>query len=85
MNKHEDKIELMNYLNVLWKRKWLIMIATFLFTAATAVVSLLIPPKWEVDVIFEPSKSIVINEKGLRNGEFKPIKIIRLIMNISCT
>jgi hypothetical protein len=27
----------------------------------------------------------VINEKSLRNSEFKPIKIIRLTREISCT
>ena len=56
MNEYENKIELMNYLDVLWKRKWLIIIATFLLISAAAVVSFLMPPKWEVDAIIEPSK-----------------------------
>ena len=70
MNKYEDKIELMNYLNVLWKRKWLIMIATFLFTAVTAVVSFLLPSKWEVDAIFEPSKYVIRDEGGIFRENF---------------
>ena len=65
MNEHENKIELMNYLNVLWKRKWMIIIATFLFIAAAAVISFLLPQKWEVDAILAPSKYVYLNEDGL--------------------
>ena len=64
MNEYEEKIELMNYLNVLWKRKWFIIIATFLFIAAAAVVSFLLPPKWEVDAIITPSISYYRNVDG---------------------
>ena len=64
MNEYENKIELMNYLNVLWKRKGMIIIATFLFIAAAAVISYLLPQKWEVDAIFAPSKYIYLNEDG---------------------
>jgi capsular polysaccharide biosynthesis protein len=65
MNEYENKIELMNYLDVLWKRKWLIIIATFLLISAAAVVSFLIPPKWEVDAIIEPSKFHYRNLDGI--------------------
>jgi len=65
MNEYDNKIELMNYLNVLWKRKWLIIIATFLFISAAAVVSFLMPPKWEVDAIIEPSKFYYRNLDGI--------------------
>lgn len=64
MNEYENKIELINYLNVLWKRKWFILIPTFLFTVSTAVISILLPskpPKLQVDAIFEPSKLITRN------------------------
>ncbi len=65
MNEYENKIELMNYLDVLWKRKWFIIIATFLFIAAAAVISFLLPPKWEVDAIIEPSKFYYRNLDGI--------------------
>ncbi len=64
MNEYEKKIELMNYLNVLWKRKWMIIIATFLFIAAATVISYLLPQKWEVDAIFAPSKYVYLSEDG---------------------
>jgi len=54
----------MNYLNVLWKRKWFIIIATFLFIAVATVISFLLPPKWEVNAIFEPSKFLIQTEGG---------------------
>lgn len=65
MNKYEDKIELMHYLNVLWKRKWLIIIATILLTSVIAVISFLLPPKWEVDALFESSKYLISSEGGV--------------------
>ena len=65
MNEYEDKIELMNYLNVLWKRKWIIIIATFLFIAAAVVISFLSPPKWKVDAVFVPSIYIIRTQGGL--------------------
>ena len=73
MNEYESKIELMNYLDVLWKRKWFIIIATFLLISAAAVVSFLLPPKWEVDAIFATSRYIYKNEDGL----WKEIQFIR--------
>jgi uncharacterized protein involved in exopolysaccharide biosynthesis len=65
MNEYENKIELMNYLNVLWKRKWMIIIATFLFIAAAVVTNPRLPQKWEVDAIFVPSKYYYRNIEGI--------------------
>ncbi len=64
MNEYEDKIELMNYLNVLWKRKWIIIIVTFLFIAAALVISFLSPPEWEVGKIFLPNKLVILTQEG---------------------
>jgi len=64
MNEYEDKIELMNYLNVLWKRKWIIIIVTFLFIAAAVVISFLFPPGWEVGKIFLPNKLVIRTQEG---------------------
>ena len=65
MNEYENKIELMNYMDVLWKRKWFIIIATFLFIAAVAMISFLLPPKWEVDAIIKPSKYVYQDPYGV--------------------
>ena len=65
MNEYENKIELMNYLNVLWKRKWFIIIATSLFIAATAGISSLLPQEWEVDAIITPSIYYYRNVDGV--------------------
>jgi len=64
MDAYEDEIELMDYLNVIWKRKWLIIGPTFLLAAIAGIVSFLIPPKWEIDAIIQPSKFFVQTEQG---------------------
>ncbi len=73
MNEYDNKIELMYYLNVLWKRKWFIIIATFLFIAAAAVISFRLPPEWEVDAIFATSRYIYENE----DGKWEEVQFIR--------
>jgi len=61
---YEDEIELMDILNVVWKRKWLIIIPTFIIVILAAVYSLILPKLWEVDAIIEPSKFLVRTEQG---------------------
>jgi uncharacterized protein involved in exopolysaccharide biosynthesis len=68
MEKHkeyyEDEIDLMEYLEVLWKRKWLIIVPTFILVVIAGVVSFLLPEIWRVDSIILPSKFIVQTEQG---------------------
>jgi uncharacterized protein involved in exopolysaccharide biosynthesis len=64
METDEREIELIDVLNVIWKRKWLIIIPTFVFIAIAAVVSFLLPKVWEVDAIMLPSKFFVQTEQG---------------------
>lgn len=64
MNEYEDEIELMDYMNVIWKRKWLIILPTFFLVAITGIVSFLLPEKWEVDSIIVPSKFLIQTEQG---------------------
>ena len=59
MDEHEKEIELLDYLNVLWKRKWLIIIPAFLCVVATGVISFLLPLVWEVDAVIQLSTSLV--------------------------
>ena len=56
MNEYENEIELIDYLNVLWKRKWLIIIPTFVLLVAVGVYSFFLPQVWEVDAIIQPSQ-----------------------------
>ena len=65
MDAYEDEIELMDYLNVIWKRKWLIIVPTFFLALVAGIASFLIPPQWEVDAIIQPSKFFVQTEQGL--------------------
>ncbi|HZX10984.1 MAG TPA: Wzz/FepE/Etk N-terminal domain-containing protein, partial [Acidobacteriota bacterium] len=61
---YEDEIDLMEYLEVLWKRKWLIIIPTFILVVLAAVYSLILPEKWKVEAILEPSKFFIQTEQG---------------------
>jgi capsular polysaccharide biosynthesis protein len=60
----ENEVELIDYLNILWKRKWLIIIGTLLCMVLTAIVSLVLKPVYEVDAIIQPGKFIVENLAG---------------------
>lgn len=64
MGAYEDEIELMDYLNVIWKRKWLIILPTCFLAVVAGIVSFIIPPKWEIDAIIQPSKFFVQTEQG---------------------
>ena len=64
MNEYENERELMDYLNVLWKRKWLIIIPTFVLVVAVGVYSFFLPRVWEVDAIIMPSKYFFQDEEG---------------------
>jgi len=60
----ENEAYLMDNLNVLWKRKWLILIPTFILVIAVGIISFFTPPKWEVDVLIQPSKYLTRTEAG---------------------
>ncbi|MBA7702538.1 hypothetical protein ES703_111307 [subsurface metagenome] len=60
----ENEIELIDYLNVIWRRKWLIIIPTFFLVLAAGVISFLLPPKWEIDALIQPSKFLFRTEAG---------------------
>ena len=64
MEQYENEVELIEYLNVLWKRRGLIIVPTILLALVVGVVSFLIPPAWEVDAIIQPSKFFVQSEQG---------------------
>jgi capsular polysaccharide biosynthesis protein len=64
MDDYREEIELMDYFNVLWKRKWLIIIPTLALILMVGLVSFLLPNIWEVDAIIVPSKFTVQTEQG---------------------
>ena len=61
---NEKEIEFIDLLNVIWKRKWLIIIPTLSFLLAAGLISFLLPPQWEVDAIIMPSKFLIQIEGG---------------------
>ena len=67
MNEYENEVNLMDYLNVIWKRKWLITIPTLFLVVVVGVISFLLPKKWEIDAILVPSKFLIRTEQGAFN------------------
>ncbi|MCD6193185.1 MAG: hypothetical protein J7L26_06900 [Candidatus Aminicenantes bacterium] len=63
-NKNYYKIDLMDYLAVLWRKKWIIIIPTFLFMLAALLLCFFLPKKWEVSAIIQPSKFLVQTGQG---------------------
>ena len=64
MEEYKDEIELMDYLNVIWKKKWLIILPTLFCVVIVGIISFRLPRIWEVDAIIQPSKFFVQNEAG---------------------
>jgi len=80
MNEHEDEIEIMDFLNIIWKRKWLIIIPTFVLVVAVGVYSFFLPQVWEVDAIISPAKLFVQTEDGFfvqtKERQFQEIMVV---------
>lgn len=64
MEEQYEEINLTEYLVVMWKRKWLIILPTLLCVIAAGVISFLLPKKWEVDAIVQPGKLFIRNQQG---------------------
>lgn len=60
----EKEVELIDYLNILWKRKWFIAIGTLLGMIVAGILSFIIKPVYEIDTIVQPGKFIVENQAG---------------------
>ena len=72
MNGYENERELMYYLEVIWKRKWFIIIFTFLCVAVALVISFLLPSTGEFYAIIQPSKFLNQTKKG----QFKEVLLV---------
>jgi capsular polysaccharide biosynthesis protein len=64
METNENEIELIDLFDVIWKRKWLIIIPSIVCMVVSAAISLFLPKIWEVDAIMLPSKFFVQTEQG---------------------
>ena len=51
---YEDEINLIDYLRVLWKWKWLIIAGTLICAVAAAVISFQMPKIYEISTVIEP-------------------------------
>ena len=55
MREHfDDEIQLIDYLRVIWKWKWLIILGTFVCMVVAAAVSFNMPKIYEVSIAIEP-------------------------------
>jgi LPS O-antigen subunit length determinant protein (WzzB/FepE family) len=72
MKENEGEIELIDFLNIIWKRKWLIILSTLFLVIAAGVISFLLPQKWEVSALIQPSKFLV----KTAGGQYEEIVIV---------
>lgn len=64
MDVYENEIRLIDLINAIWKRKWLIILPTFIFVVLAAAISYLSAPQWEIDAIIQPSKFFSQTDQG---------------------
>lgn len=67
MEEYEKEVEIIDYLNIIWQKKWLIIIPTFLIVVCVALYSFTLPKVWEVQSILSPSKFWAQTESGQYN------------------
>ena len=60
----DSQAGLIDYLTALWTKKWLIAALTLGLMAVVAVISLLTPPVWRVEMIIQPAKFLAQNQNG---------------------
>jgi chromosome segregation ATPase len=65
------KSDISDYMQIIWKRKWLIVIPTLFCMIVTGAVSFLLPVKWEIDCIITPGKFLTQTS----NGTFQEFKV----------
>ncbi len=59
MNDNKYDIDLVDILNVLWKKKWFIIISTLIAAILVGIYSFLQPKVWEVETLILPSKILI--------------------------
>ena len=53
MDEYEGRIEWMNYMKIIWKRKWIILIPALLCIVTAGIISFMQEPIWEVEAILK--------------------------------
>ena len=72
MDEFQNEKELMDYLNVIWRKRWLIAVPTLLCAVIVGIWSFTLPPTWEINAIIQPGK-FVIQTQG---GQFEEVSVI---------
>ncbi|MEW6456591.1 MAG: Wzz/FepE/Etk N-terminal domain-containing protein [Acidobacteriota bacterium] len=75
-----DEVELKDYLIVLWKWKWLIILGTFITTFTAGVVSFMLPKVYKISSIIQPPRVAFLNEGNVQLRELEsPITLKGII------
>jgi hypothetical protein len=64
MPEFNDEINFTQYVLVLWKRKWLLIIPTALITILVGIYFLVSPTIWKINMIIQPSKFLAESAGG---------------------
>ena len=56
--------DLREYVRIVKKRKWLILLPVFVCVIGTGAVSYFVPPKWEVDCLIKPAHILIQSSSG---------------------
>jgi len=60
----DDEIELIDYMRVIVKRRWLIISGTLILVIIAAIAGFVTKKQWEIDCIMVPSKFVIQNDQG---------------------
>jgi uncharacterized protein involved in exopolysaccharide biosynthesis len=60
----DEEIELMDIINVLWKRKLLVIIGTLICMFIVGVISFLLKPVYEISTLIQPGKMLIEDASG---------------------
>lgn len=63
MNKN-DRYTLFDFIDLIWRRKWFILLPTLAFTFLAGLFSLALPKVWDIDAMIVPGKFLVFTELG---------------------
>lgn len=64
MDERNNEIELIDILNIIWKRKWLIIFSTLALMIIAGTLGFILPKKWDISMVFEPSHLLSKNGGG---------------------
>jgi len=77
----DEEIRIFDYLNILWKRKWFILIPALVLAAAAGIFGFLKTPVWTIDTIIEPGIFLVQDSNG-QNRETPATETLRMARRI---